>query len=77
MPYETTITLRVLHQEPIPDDMTIGDIYREGIEGDYSMDYDQDTQAIDDATCKRRLEEQGTDISFFYPDEEDDDDLFD
>ena len=65
MPYETTITLKVLHQDPIPDGMGIDDVYKESISGEYSMDYTWDTQAVDDETCKRRLREQGSDIEFF------------
>lgn len=67
MPYETTIVLKVLHQDPIPDDMSPGEIYSATITGDYSGVYTQDTQLIDDDTCKQKLLEQGSDVGFFYP----------
>lgn len=72
MPYLTTVTLKVLSLDPIPDEMTLADIYRETIEGDYSGDYDQESLPIGDSECKRLLVEQGSDICFFYPKDDQD-----
>jgi hypothetical protein len=70
MPWLTTITLKVLSQDEIPDEMTPADVCREAVEGDYSWRYDWETELIDDDECKTLLVEQGSDISFFYPEAE-------
>jgi hypothetical protein len=67
MPYLTTITMEILSQDPIPDDMTPAGIWREAVEGDYSGAYTSETNAISDDECKELLVQQGSDISFFYP----------
>jgi len=76
MPYETTITLKVLHMDPIPDDMDLAEIANATISpraagplhrGDYSGDYEITTDLIDDETCKAKLLEQRNSIEFFYP----------
>ena len=74
MPYETIFHLKVLHEDPIPDDMDLGEVYRQTITGDYSGAWEQETNLITDEECKSKLIEQGSDPSFFgYDDDEDDD----
>jgi hypothetical protein len=71
MPYLTTITLRILSEEPVPDDISPDEVWRETVCGDYSGDYKWETEVISDERCKELLTEQGSDTEFFYPADED------
>jgi len=68
--HQTTITLTVLSEEPIPDDAEISDIVHEAMVGDYSMDSEISSRQISPVQMAEIALAQGTDPEFFGLDAE-------
>lgn len=63
--------MEVLSQDPIPDEAGLGEVIRNSIEGDYSMQYERtQSQEISGKTAAMLLVDQGSDPEFFGIDEE-------
>ena len=64
--YKTEIKFTVLSEEPIPDGMTLENIARECIEGDWSMgNGSHKEKELDGKQAARALLNQGSDPGFF------------
>jgi len=69
--YRTRITLTVLHEEPIPSDTSVREVWRQCIEGDYSGQDEWDIpEVLDGPTMAAAMINQGSDPEFFMLDEE-------
>jgi len=69
--YKTTIKAEVLSEEPIPDTMSLEDIARESIEGDYSFIYDRKKeQLLNGNEVAKALRKQSSDPGFFRLDDD-------
>jgi hypothetical protein len=70
--YKTKISFHVLSQEPIPDEMNLGSVWRQCIEGDYSgdLDYRKTVKELTGKQAAQELLKQGSDPEFFGIDEE-------
>ena len=64
--YKTKITVEVLSEDPIPDDMSIDEIYIEAVNGSYSMSEPVlKLTILNGKQCAKALLKQGSDPSFF------------
>jgi len=63
--YKSTITLTVLSEDPIPDDMDISTIVMEAEVGDYSMDSEITSRKISNEQMAELAVAQGSDPEFF------------
>jgi len=64
--YKTIIKVEVLSEEPIPDTLSLEEIAREAVNGDYSFTYDRKhEQLLNGVETARELQKQGSDPSFF------------
>lgn len=65
--YKTIITLEILSEEQIPDDMTLDNIYAEAMDGGYSMRQVgtwKETE-LSGKQAVKALKKQGSDPGFF------------
>lgn len=60
--YKTTLTVTILSEGPIPDDMGISDMVSDG---DYNVDYEIDSAAISSKEMANTLTDQGSKPEFF------------
>lgn len=64
--YKTLITIEVLSEDPIPDDMNIAQIAFEASDGDYSMSDGMRIETVlTGKAAADALQEQGSDPGFF------------
>jgi len=73
--FKTKITIEVLSEEPISDDMSLADIAFQGDEGDYSIgnnNYYKQT-VLNGKQAAKALKKQGSDPSFFRLNDEGED----
>lgn len=70
--FRTVIAVEVLSQDANPSDMSLSEIEYEMTEGSFSgITYTQSIQEVSKAEMTRLLEHQGSDASFFFPEDED------
>lgn len=64
--HKTTITVTVLSEEPVPTDLSLQEIAREGHVGAYVLTYDfTKAEQLSEDEIVEALEEAGSDASFF------------
>ncbi len=65
--YKTIVTIEILSEDPIPDDMSMEDIVHEAMEGNYSSRTLEGTKEIvlNGKEAADALLEQGSDCGFF------------
>ena len=69
----TVITVEVLSEGPIPDDMDLRDVMQEATDGGFSADVmSWDTEFVDGPAMARLLKAQGSDPAFFALGDEED-----
>jgi hypothetical protein len=68
--YKTTITIEVLSEEPIPEEMDLADIIQESSEGAFSRGVVSEKETVlNGEQAVKALAEQGSDPEFFGLDE--------
>ena len=69
--YKTVITLIVLHEQPIPDDTSVGEVWRNCTEGDWVGDDKwEGPEILDGKQAAQALIEARSDPEFFQLDEQ-------
>lgn len=64
--YKTPIVVTVLSEEPIPDTMSLEEISREAMEGDYSFEWIRGKEKVlNGKQAARALRKQASEPSFF------------
>jgi hypothetical protein len=69
----TTITFRVLSEDPIPGEMELADVIREADQGGFVGDEDRTSTVIDGPTAARELIQMRSEPGFFQLDEDGED----